>query len=575
MSAEDGTPGKVETTLRALHRATLSLYADLSLERVLERIVRAAMDLANARYAALGIPDGSGGLKNFIYLGVTRDQAAGMPHQPLGRGLLGEMLRLGRSIRVPEIRDHPQSIGFPPRHPEMHSFLGVPIAAYGRSLGQIYLADKLDAPAFDEQDQRLIEMLAAHAAAAIENARLHHQVVASEEQLSQRTEELQLMNTMATEVSSPLELESLLRATLAMAMELFGAQSGEVFLRDEERGDYSRVVFEGEAEQAFWEIDRFKPGQGFIGLVAQTRKASWTSHLREDPSFLRQAVLDAGFETLVCTPLMAHEEVLGVLSLAFKGERPLDERELGLLQALGAGVGVALDNARLSRQARRVAILEERDRIGMELHDGIIQSLYAVGLNLDYAQLQAQEEPEEIRPRLNRAIEGLNAVIRDIRSYILDLKPTQASLEDMPRALERLVGEFKTNTRMLADLQVEPQVANSLQAPSRSAFFHITQEALANVAKHSGASRVWVNLRRSGEDVVLQVIDNGRGFDPENAPDRLGHGLSNMRERAHRAGGQLELATQPGDGTTLTVRVPVQLAIRDDHHGPQAQPPGK
>jgi signal transduction histidine kinase len=245
-----------------------------------------------------------------------------------------------------------------------------------------------------------------------------------------------------------------------------------------------------------------------------------------------------------------------------------------LLQALGAGVGVALDNARLSRQARRVAILEERDRIGMELHDGIIQSLYAVGLNLDYAQLQAQEEPEEIRPRLNRAIEGLNAVIRDIRSYILDLKPTQASLEDMPRALERLVGEFKTNTRMPADLHVEPQVANSLQAPSRSAFFHITQEALANVAKHSGASRVWVNLRRSGEDVVLQVIDNGRGFDPEDAPDRLGHGLSNMRERAHRAGGQLELATHPGDGTTLTVRVPVQLATRDDHHGPQAQTPG-
>jgi signal transduction histidine kinase len=137
-----------------------------------------------------------------------------------------------------------------------------------------------------------------------------------------------------------------------------------------------------------------------------------------------------------------------------------------------------------------------------------------------------------------------------------------------------LVGEFKTNTRMLADLHVEPQVANSLQAPSRSAFFHITQEALANVAKHSGASRVWVNLRRSGEDVVLQVIDNGRGFDPENAPDRLGHGLSNMRERAHRAGGQLELATQPGDGTTLTVRVPVQLATRDDHHGPQTQTPG-
>jgi len=570
MSAEERAPGKEEATFRALHRATLSLYADLSTEGVLERIVRAAKDLAGARYAALGISDGSGGLEKFIYLGLSREQAALIPHQPVGRGLLGEMLRLGRSIRVPEIRAHPRSVGFPPGHPQMRSFLGVPIAAYGRPIGQIYLADKIHATAFDEQDQRLIEMLAAHAAAAIENARLHERVLASEEQLSQRTEELELMNSMATAVSSPTDMQHLLRATLARAMELFGAQSGEVFLLDEDRGDYVRAVFAGEAEQAFWEIERFNPGQGFIGKVAQSRLPRWTSSLRDEPDFLRRRVLEAGFGSLVCTPLIAREEVLGVLSLAFRAERAFDDREIGLLQALGAGVGVALENARLSRQARRLAILEERDRIGMDLHDGIIQALYAVGLNLDYAQLQAEEEPEHIRPRLSQAIEGLNTVIRDIRSYILDLKPTQASLEDMPRALERLVGEFTANTRTSADLQVDPELAETLQAGCRSAFFHIAQEALANVAKHSGASRAWVNLRRSGEDVMLQVIDNGRGFEAGQDPERLGHGLSNMRERAQRAGGQMELATHPGDGTTLTVRIPVRLAIRDDRHSSAA-----
>lgn len=145
MPAEESAPGKVEATLRGLHRATLSLYTDLSPEGVLERIVRAAMELANARYGALGIPNGSGGLEQFIHIGLTPEQAAAIPHHPEGKGLLGEMLRLGRSIRIPEIREHPQSIGFPPGHPEMHSFLGVPIAAYGRPLGQIYLADKIDA----------------------------------------------------------------------------------------------------------------------------------------------------------------------------------------------------------------------------------------------------------------------------------------------------------------------------------------------------------------------------------------------------------------------------------------------
>lgn len=567
MSVEDLAPAKVEATVRALHRATLSLYADLSPEGVLERIVRAALELANARYAALGIPDGRGGLERFIHAGMTDDQVAAIPHLPRGMGLLGEMLRLGRSIRLSEIRDHPKSSGFPPGHPEMHSFLGVPIAAYGRPLGQIYLADKVDAPTFSEHDQRMIEMLASHAAAAIENARLHQQVVASEEQLSQRSEELQLMNSMATAVSSAVEMDSLLRDILSRAMELFGAASGEVFLKDEVQGDFQKEVFEGEAEQVFWDMDRFRPGQGFLGKVAQSRKTNWTTNLQQDWDSQRHELVEDASESLVGVPLMAHEEVLGVLSLLFKGERPFEEHELGLLQALGAGVGVVLENARLSQQARRLAILEERDRIGMELHDGIIQALYAVGLNLDYAKLQAQDEPEEIRPRVDSAIEGLNAVIRDIRSYILDLKPTQASLEDMPRALERLVGEFKANTRMRGDLQVDPLLASSLLPLYRSAFFHIAQEALANVAKHSDASRAWVILRRSDENVVLQIIDNGQGFDPEQTPDRLGHGLSNMRERAHRVGGELEVVTQPGDGTTLTVRVPLPLPFEsgDDH----------
>ena len=161
--------------MRALHRATLTLFSDLSLDGVLRRIIHAARELVDARYAALGLPDGKGGLDTFITLGLSEEQIKAISHEPEGKGLIGEMLRLGHSIRIPDITEHPKSIGFPEDHPRMRSFLGVPISAYGRPLGQIYLTEKRNAGSFSAEDQRLIEMLASHAAAAIENARLFQQ----------------------------------------------------------------------------------------------------------------------------------------------------------------------------------------------------------------------------------------------------------------------------------------------------------------------------------------------------------------------------------------------------------------
>ena len=543
--------------MNALHRAILSLYSDLSLDGVLRRIIQAARELSNARYAALGIPDGKGGLEKFLTLGMKDEEIKRIPHQPVGNGLIGEMMRTGRSIRISEIADHPSSVGFPPKHPKMHSFLGVPIAAYGRPLGQIYLTNKQGADCFDAEDQRLIEMLAAQAAAAMENARLHRRVLDSETELAQRNLELELVNSLATTASSTTEPDAVLEVMLERLTTLFGAGAGELFLREAEEGIYRKVFHRGGEVNALWAVNQFRPGQGLVGEVAKIGKLMWTQNLAEEQRFLSQTVIEAGFGTLVCVPLTAPGQVVGVLSLAFRGERMIDEREIGLLEAVGAGVGVVVENARLYRQARRLAVLEERERIGMDLHDGIIQSIYAVGLILEYIRLMVNEDPEQAGQRLEQAIQSLNTVIGDIRSYILDLQPSRIKIDDLSRALDRLANEFEANTLVNVELEVEPEALELLELRIATGLFHIAQEALANTAKHAYATRVSLKLAKTGSNISLLVIDNGQGFDIEKEPGVLGHGLSNMAERARQVGGQLEIESSPGEGTTVTVRLPV------------------
>jgi two-component system sensor histidine kinase DevS len=546
-----------ESRMQSLHRATLKLFADLSLDGVLRRIIHSARELVGARYAALGIPDGKGGLETFLTLGLSDEDIQAIEHEPVGKGLIGEMMRTGQSIRIPEILDHPRSVGFPLGHPDMHSFLGVPISAYGRPLGQIYLTEKQGANSFSIEDQRLIEMLASHAAAAIENARLYRQVLESETELTQRNLELELINALATAVSSSMELDEILEVILERVIQLIGAKAGEVFLLEEGEGLYRKVNHYGEIVDAFWEVDRFSLGEGFVGRVAKLGRPAWTSDLDTEPHLLRDLFVEVGIGTMVGVPLTAPGQVMGVLCLAFIGERVAHEREIGLLEAVGAGVGIAVENARLYRHARRLAVLEERERIAMDLHDGTIQSIYAVGLILEYVRLLIQEKPDHAVARLEQAITGLNQAIGDIRSYILDLQPSRIQMDDLGQALERLRREFRANTLVDVELKTEAEVLESLSRPTATELFLIAQEALANVAKHAQATQVMLSVRRMGDDLSLQVIDNGRGFEVEKQPDVLGHGLSNMEERARQAGGQLEIVSSPGEGTTITVRLPL------------------
>jgi len=375
------TREQLQERLIALHKASLELVKDVSLDRLLERIAAVACEQSDARYAALGVLDENGKLVKFISVGMTEDEIKRIAHPPVGKGLIGELMGTEIPLRMRVLQEHPRSVGFPANHPAMVSFLGVPIRSAARQLGQIYLTEKIDAPEFTADDEKIIQMLAAYAAAAIQNARLHE-------------------NT------------------------------------------------------------------------------------------------------------------------------------------------------------HRLAVLEERERIGMDLHDGIIQSIYGVGLALEGTLHSIEEDPIDAKKRIQQSIEGLNEAIRDLRSYILDLRPRQMGNDGLMSGLKRLATEFRANSRTEVVL-IRPEIEFVELPPSQSlALFHICQEALANAAKHSKAKKVEISLWSTDERALMEIHDDGKGFDMETQSQNIGHGLANMQTRAQSAGGDVDVSSIPGEGTTILAWVP-------------------
>jgi signal transduction histidine kinase len=551
------TREQLEERLAALHRASLELVGNLSLDAVLERIVDLAREQAGARYAALGVVDEQGELVRFIHVGMSPEEVSQMAHKPLGRGLIGAILQERRTLRVRDIAADPRRIGFPANHPPMTSFLGVPIMLGEQLLGQIYLTDKEGYDEFTEADASVIEMLAAYAAAAISNARMYENLLERDHMLTQRSEDLALVNDIAAALASTLEVDEILDQTLTRVMNYLGVEAGEIFLVEEGSNELRLALHRGDAAEAFWTRDRFQVGEGFVGIVAEAGKPLVTATPHAELRYLRRAMVDAGFRCIACLPMVARGSVVGVMSVATRHECRLEQREIHLLMAIGTWAGITIESARLQRQQRRLAVLEERERIGMDLHDGIIQSIYAVGLELEFARLATDDDPQQAKAKIEQAINGLNSAIRDIRSYILDLRPRQFSGNDLKGGLQRLVDEFTTNTQMEASLLVPEDGISCLPQAHATALFHICQEALANVAKHAQAQQTSVHLWRAPHRVLLEVTDNGAGFDLRRMNVTLGHGLSNMHTRARKVGGDVEITSDLGQGTTVLAWVPL------------------
>jgi signal transduction histidine kinase len=265
--------------------------------------------------------------------------------------------------------------------------------------------------------------------------------------------------------------------------------------------------------------------------------------------------------------LSAQGNIVGVLGVASRRQQTLGEREIGLLTAIGTWTGTAIENVRLNQQGRRLAVLEERERIGMDLHDGIIQSIYAVGLALDYARMELDTNPHQALGKLDQAIEGLNSTIRDIRTYIMDLRPRQFRGENLKDSLQRLIDDTRANTSLDITLNSPENGSLILPTVTATALFHISQEALANIAKHAQARQAKISLWSTPDRVLLEISDDGKGFDPQNTQMALGHGLANMATRAHKVGGDIEINSEPGKGTSILAWAP--LSLDDDTNQPQ------
>ncbi|NJC96181.1 MAG: hypothetical protein C3F07_11325 [Anaerolineales bacterium] len=555
------TREQLQERLIALHKASLELVKDFSLETLLERIVTLACEQVDARYAALGVLDDDGKLAKFITVGMTEKQIKRIAHPPVGKGLIGELMDAERPLRLPVLQDHPRSVGFPPNHPHMTSFLGVPIRAGDIQLGQIYLTEKKDASEFTADDEMIIQMLATYAATAIQNARMVEKMRERDLALTRRNVDMSLLNGIASTLTSSLELDEILNKTLGLVMNYMKVEAGEIFLLEEDKKSLRMVLHRGQAAEAFWTRNVFKLGDGYIGLVAETRKPLVSTDLASDVRFVREAVVKAGFHQIACIPLLSGENMMGVLSISSRGREPIDDRSIEMLAAVGNWAGLAIENARLHANARRLAVLEERDRIGMDLHDGIIQSIYGVGLSLENALHSINEDPNDARQRVKHSIDGLNQAIRDLRSYILDLRPRQLGNDGLMNGIKRLISEYRANTFAEVHLTEPDSDLNDLPQAHALALFHICQEALANAAKHSKAKKVQIAVWTTDDRLLMEITDDGKGFDIGSKDTMIGHGLANMQTRAHSVGGEVDISSVLNEGTTIFVWVP-----RDARH---------
>lgn len=557
MTTTSLTIEQLENRMLALHEASLELVSEISIDALLDKIASIAMEQVNASYAAVGILDAEGNLEKFIPMGMTREEIDGISHQPVGKGLIGELMHSKESIRIANIKFDPRSSGFPAFHPKMTSFLGVPIYQGMQQLGQLYLTNKQGADEFTVDDQQIIEMLAAYAAISISNARMYKEMMTRDRALTRRNENLALLDQLASTLATSTDIDQILDSGLTQLMDYLRLEVGEIFLRLEDSKNLQLSHHRGEGVDNLWKRASYSIGESTIGRTALNGIPVVLNLSEYEYADLNPEAKVQGIHQLAVLPMIGRRGVVGVLCVGACHPQPLDDLEVQFVQAISAWMATAIENVNLNESGKRLAVLEERDRFGMDLHDGIIQSIYAVGLTLEHARLLATEDPVQATSRIDQAIKDLNHTIRDIRAYILDLRPRQLNNENLMQGIQRLVQEFRANTLIDVVVQGSDEDLSSLPEEQAVALFHICQESLANIAKHAKAHRVEIVVWKTPDRALLEVQDDGRGFDLNMVKQTIGHGLSNMETRAANVGGAVDISSEPGNGTSVLAWVPL------------------
>jgi signal transduction histidine kinase len=539
-----------------LQQTSQDLMRETSPQAVIEKTAGAARQLTDASFAVIALPNEKGDLERFAY--STADPDGGEEFLPSAFWLemLDVLFRAGGTVSATDLAADPRSAGLSSGWKQIHSFLGTLVISQGRILGEICLTRKAGAPGFDADDKKRIELLASWSAAAIEGSRRMARLLEVEDELTSQNRELAIFNDISLAASTTLELEGILATTLDRMMLHFHALNGQIFLLEEDPGDVRMAMQRGDFSAFYWEKDAFSLGEGLVGRAAASKEFRVVVDPPQEPGFDDEAFRANGLRMLLGVPLLSKGRVMGVMMLASTEPVEFTVRQKALFEAVGLSAGTAVENGLLHRKAQRLAVFEERERIGMDLHDGIIQSIYAVGLMLEEGLLELKQSDLDTRAKLQRAIDGLNGVIRDIREYIADLRPKRFIFDNLAVGLEMLLREFLMNKPIDTETDLSQEAGRWLAPVAANDLFHIAQEALSNVARHANATRLKVTLAQMGDRVVLEVADNGRGFDPAQRPSTGSHGLANMEERARAIHGELNITSEPGKGTRVRVSIP-------------------
>jgi signal transduction histidine kinase len=532
------------------------LLSELDLDAVLDRVLETARELTGARYAALGILDERRReLAQFLTRGVDAQTHREIGDLPRGRGILGLLIDDPRPIRISDVGEHPRSYGFPPGHPPMRSFLGVPIVIRGEAWGNLYLTEK-DAGDFDQDDEAAVVVLADWAAIAIENARLYRAVDSRREELERAVRGFEATATIARAVGGETDLDRILELIVKRGRALVEARDVLILLWESD----ALVVTAGAGDVAVDARSGVRiPSSRWEALLAD-RRARRVSDIEAQLHISPAELGVPGAETGLLVPLVYRGTALGVLAvfdrLTGDGEFTADDEEV--LKAFAASGATAVATAKTVEADRLRRSLEaaeaERRRWARELHDETLQGLG--GLNVLLSSAARLEDPVAMREAVRGArdhvaqeIDNLRAIIAELRPAALDqlgLGPALTSLAQRTASVHGL--DLRTDLALGdADARLPPELETTV--------YRLVQEALSNITKHAAATRVDISVREQGGAVHVSVTDDGRGFDPV-APS-AGFGLVGMRERVELSGGELQIV--PGDpGTVVRARLPVR-----------------
>ncbi|MGY2002682.1 sensor histidine kinase [Blastococcus sp. SYSU DS1024] len=537
------TVARTQERVQSLLDAFLSVSTGLDLNATLRRIVEAAIGLVDARYGALGVLGPNGGLSAFIHVGMDADVAARMPHLPEGKGVLGQVTAEPYPLRIADLSTHPSSVGFPEGHPPMRSFLGAPVLVRSEVYGNLYLTEKRDGD-FTAEDEAVLTALAGAAGVAIDNARLF-------EEAEVRRRWTAAAGDVREKLLSDAPPEAALDLIASRVRDLTGADA--VWLMVGPDPDDGRYEFRAQTGDDLEGVigSRLLPSEApLLEAVAQAQSvvALDISGMAYDGP---NAHVDWG--PCIAVPLPGRQSAGALLMAARKaGGAPFDPSLASFMAPFADQMAAALDLAEQWRAARRLDVFEDRDRIAQDLHDLVIQRVFAAGLSLQ-SVLPRVTDPHAQR-RIRDVVEQLDGTVRDIRTTIFDLHTTEDTGADS--SLRRRVLDIVTETAgsdLSPTVRMSGAVDNLVTGDLAADVEAVTREAVSNAARHSGARHVTVTLDVTDE-VVVEVVDDGRGIDSRAARS----GLRNITDRAGRRGGGATIEALPDGGTRLRWWAPLR-----------------